>query len=360
MTEFWTALLPNRPADVPAAARRAEADGWDGLGVADTQCLFGEAFVSMSAAAVATTRLKLSLATSNPVTRHPAVAASGIATVQAIAGDRVRYGIGRGDSALAYLGAAPASVTTLDGYVTAVRQYLHRQPVPYDSLKEWRLTDDVASIELGHAPEYSSLTWLTDSLPPVPIDVYATGPRVLRLGGRSGDGVVLSVGADPNRLRWAMDVARKASEDAGRDPARLSFTAICLVGISDDLEEAHRSLVNVVASAARFAVMSGRVVGPVSEAQRQVYESIARSYDMSHHGGAGAQVDVLTGDFVDSFAIAGSPSRCVERIVELTELGIDSFVLGPPRADATDPPSQIQYRLMVDSVLPEIRARTAQ
>ena len=63
-----------------------------------------------TAATLATGRLRLSLSTSNPGTRHPAVAAAAIASVAAMAGPRVRYGIGHGDSALAYVGGAPASV----------------------------------------------------------------------------------------------------------------------------------------------------------------------------------------------------------------------------------------------------------
>ena len=78
-----------RPERIAARARQAEADGWDGLKVYDTQCLHGEAFVMLTAAVMATERLRLSLSASNPATRHPAVAAPAIASVAAIAGDRI-------------------------------------------------------------------------------------------------------------------------------------------------------------------------------------------------------------------------------------------------------------------------------
>jgi 5,10-methylenetetrahydromethanopterin reductase len=359
--ELWMPMGSVRPEEIAERARRAEADGWDGLKVYDTQCLFGDAFVMTTAAAVATGRLRLSLSTSNPVTRHPAVAASAIASVAAIAGPRIHYGIGRGDSALAYVGGAPASVAMFERYLRAVRSYLHGKPVPFDALTEWRLTDDVSTLRLGHAPEDSSLRWLDPAAPPVPIEVYATGPRVLGVAGRLADRVALGLGADVARLRWAIDVARTARAAAGLDPGTLSFSAIVPTGVADDHDRARRSVANMVASAARFAVISGRVVGPVTDAQRQVYEAIGDTYDMNQHGGLGDQVDALTDEFVDTYAIVGPPSRCAERILELSELGIDAVMLAPPQGDASDDDIRDGYRMLVDEVFPLVRtsARTA-
>ena len=80
------------------------------------------------------------------------------------------------------------------------------------------------------------------------------------------------------------------------------------------MTRARQSVANMVASSARFSVMSGRVVGPVDDSQRRVYEAIGESYDMNRHGGNGSQVAALTDEFTDTFAIVGSPARCVERI----------------------------------------------
>jgi 5,10-methylenetetrahydromethanopterin reductase len=353
--ELWMPMGAVRPEDIADRARRAEADGWDGLKVFDTQCLYGDAFVMTTAAALATERLRLSLSTSNPVTRHPAVAAAAIASVAAIAGPRVYYGIGRGDSALAYVGGTPASVDMFERYVTAVRAYLSGESVPFEMIAEWRLTDDVARMRLAHAPEASSLRWLDPAAPRVPIEVYATGPRVLAVAGRLADRVALGLGADVERLRWAIDLARGARAGAGLDPRTLSFSAIVPTGVADDADRARRSVANMVASAARFAVISGTVVGPVTDAQRRVYEAIGASYDMNRHGGLGEQVDALTDDFVDTYAIVGPPARCAERILELAELGIDAMMLAPPQGDADEDDIRDGYRMLVDEVMPRVR-----
>jgi 5,10-methylenetetrahydromethanopterin reductase len=353
--ELWMPMGFERPETIAACARRAEADGWDGLKVYDTQCLFGDAFVMTTAAALATDRLQLSLSTSNPVTRHPAVAASAMASIAAIAGARVHYGIGRGDSALAYVGGAPASVSTFERYITAVRAYLHGEPVAFQSIAPWRLTDDVTRLRLAHAPSESSLRWLDTSAPPVPIEVYATGPRVLDVAGRLADRVALGLGGDTERLRWAIDVARSARARAGLDPDTLSFSAVVPTGVADDVDRARRSVANMVASAARFAVLAGTVVGPVTDEQRRVYEAIGATYDMDRHGELGEQVNALTNAFIETYAIVGPAERCVERIGEIAALGIDAIMLAPPQGDADDDDIRDGYRLLVDDVLPAVR-----
>ncbi len=88
-------------------ARLVEEGGWHGIGIFDSQNLGGDTYVAMALAASATERLELSTDVTNPLTRHPAVTAGAIASVQEISGGRAVLGIGRGDSALAYVGHAP-------------------------------------------------------------------------------------------------------------------------------------------------------------------------------------------------------------------------------------------------------------
>jgi 5,10-methylenetetrahydromethanopterin reductase len=356
MLEMWLPMGFVRPEAIGERARQAEADGWDGLEVYDTQCLFGDPFVMMTAAALSTNRLRFSIAASNPVTRHPSVAAAAAASAAAISGNRVRFGVARGDSSLAYVGGTPASVTVFEQYLSAVRGYLRGEAVPFDSISEWRLTQDVAKLHLSHAPPDSRLTWLDPAAPPVPIEVYATGPRVLRVAARWADRVCLAVGADPARLRWAIEIVKAARQDACLDEASLSIMSTVLVGVADDMGRARRSVANMVASSARFAVMGGGVVGPATPAQRLVYEAVARAYDMTQHGLYGSQVDALTDDFIDSHAVVGPVDRCIERIIELTSLGIDSFMLVPPQGDASLDDILSGYRRLVEDVVPAVRA----
>ena len=77
----------------------AEDSGYDLAGYGDTQNLLPDAYVALTAMARRTSRIKLCTTVSNPVTRHPSVAASGFAALQQLSNGRAIFGIGTGDSA---------------------------------------------------------------------------------------------------------------------------------------------------------------------------------------------------------------------------------------------------------------------
>src|SRR5262247_663481 len=128
MTEFWMLTWPiaGRTAEV---AKLAEAMGWDGLLVTDTQCLASEAFVQMSLCVAATSRIRIGTGVTNPVTRDPAVLASAFNTLQQESNGRMWLGIGRGDSSLAHIGKKPAPLAALEGFVEQLQCYLRGEVV---------------------------------------------------------------------------------------------------------------------------------------------------------------------------------------------------------------------------------------
>ena len=62
------------------------------------------------------------------------------------------------------------------------------------------------------------LKWVRPELPEIPMWVAGYGPKALAVAGRVGDGVIIQL-ADPVIIQWIMDTARKAAEEAGRDPS---------------------------------------------------------------------------------------------------------------------------------------------
>ena len=58
----------------------------------------------------------------NPLTRHPAITASAIATVDEISGGRAILGIGAGDRPLIALGLKPSTLANLEASISAVRE----------------------------------------------------------------------------------------------------------------------------------------------------------------------------------------------------------------------------------------------
>ena len=102
--------LPRSVTSAVADARLAEDVGFSLVGVADSQSVFRELYATMALCAQATRRVRIGPAVTNPVTRHPAVAASGIATIDEIAPGRAVFGIGSGDSAILNLEIGRAHV----------------------------------------------------------------------------------------------------------------------------------------------------------------------------------------------------------------------------------------------------------
>lgn len=356
--ELWISGV-GIPGTAPDRARRVEDEGWDGLGMVDSQNLAGDPFIALAMAAAATTRLRLATAVTNSVTRHPAAAATAAATVQAESAGRFVLGIGRGDSALAHLGLAPASPGQFEGYLARLQGYLRREEVPFDLDTDLRPgLRSSESLQLSGGPTTSRLRWLRDANPKVPVDVAASGPKVIDIAGRLADAVTFAVGVAPERLRWGVDTARDAARAAGRDPDELGLGTYVPVLVHPDPARARQMISGGIGSYARFSVMHGTVAGPVDDDQRRTLEAVHAAYDMNAHFTHGSpQSKALTDEVIDAFAVAGPASYCLERIEELVELGIRRiFVQGPGRGlDPED--ATAAHRRFVDEVLPEIPGR---
>ena len=340
--------------NIAANAERAEAAGWHGLAVVDSQNLAGDAWVALSIAAAHTTRLLLATGVTNPVTRHPAVAAAAAASLQVQSGGRTTLGIGRGDSSLAHLGRAPASVTTLEQYLTVLQAYLSGESLRFDALDfHPAAAPAVAELGLADTPEASRLLWLDPDVPKVPVEVAATGPRVIAAAARRAERVMFALGADPDRLAWGIETAKRARSEAGIQPLVQGFGAFVNMVCHPNVETARRLVSGGLSTFARFAVMHGEVAGPVSDSQREVLLRVHGAYDMKHHTRVGApQAEALTPEFIDRYAIVGPPQHCVERIRELTALGLSRITVIGPTAGADREAAREAEQTLAKEVLP--------
>ena len=324
------------PGMAGAMAQMFETAGWDGVYFADTQNLAGDVFVSLGLAAAATEKMTLATGVTNPVTRHPAVTASAIATVQAASGGRAVLGIGRGDSSLGFLGRKPARVAEFEAFLVRLRAFLHGEEA-----------------DLGDARSRNQ--WIAESpFPPVPIDVAATGPKVTAIAARHADRVTLAVGADPDRLRDSIALVRAEREAAGLDPASIAVGAYVNAVAHPEVEIA-RSIVR--GSTATFAHFSGMAGAPRREGQEgQVFASLGRDYDMSVHATAGAShAQAMPDEFLDRFSVAGSSDYCVQRLSELIDAGVDHLVLVPGSRDADQGELMGSMARLASEVVPRLR-----
>jgi 5,10-methylenetetrahydromethanopterin reductase len=293
-------------------ARRAEALGFDACLFPDTQNLAGDPYSASCLGAHATSRIRLGPGVTNPVTRLPAVTASAIGTVHLESRGRAVLGLGRGDSSAAHAGVPAATTETLESYARTVQAYLRGETV--------------AGPELD-----SGIGWLTAAgLDKVPLDMACTGPRTIQVAARVADRVSFAVGAAPERLRWALGVAREALAEARRDPEEVQFGAYLNIVADPSLSRARALARTGVGLVAHFSAMKGSRPDALPPQLRPVAERLATSYEMARHGrGDARQSQIVDDAFVDWFAIAGEPAYCVDRLRELSELGLRHvYVIG--------------------------------
>jgi len=338
--EIWMITFPI-PGAFAQMARMAEESGFDGIGIVDTQNLAADPYSELCLAAHATKHLKLRTAVTNPVTRHPAVTASAIATVQAESGGRAILGIGRGDSAVSKIGERAPASKEFARYISQVQGFLRGEEVTLDngyrSRNEWIARANLAK---------------------VPVDVAATGPRVIEVGATLAESVSFAVGADSDRLAWAVDHARQARKQAGLDPATLKLGAFLNVVVHSDLVRARALARGTVGTIAHFSGMSRDSTQGMRPEDRAVAQKIGETYDMSRHArGDAGHAQFLDDAFVDRFAIAGPPAHCVKRFEAILKLGLDHLIIVGPGADVA-PSDQMQaLGLFTREVLPVLKSK---
>lgn len=358
MLEFWRAGGAESSTSA-GDAQRIEAQGWDGQMFMDSQCLSCDPWVMMGAWAIATDQLKLCTGVTNSLTRHAAVTAACAASVQAISAGRAVLGIGRGDSALAYLGYAPDRVQHFENTLRELQGLLRGDGVDFCQQASDLATERIDALPLGDAPAHSRLRWLPEGLPKVPLDVAATGPKVIAAAAPVAERLTFSVGAIPERMQWAMDLANSARAVRGI-VERGSYGAQIIVVCHPDRDAVMQAATSFVAPLARFQVLQGSAFGPQTSEDRTNFSALL-SYDMNRHG---RPIDkdklkdaALTEGFVQRFAIIGPPDYCTARLLELVDLGIERFVIvGPgyhPEAYAG------KAGLFVSEVMPAVRREVA-
>jgi len=331
LVEAWIHAF-SFPHRVATLARQAELWGFDGLLVADSQNLNADVWIELALAGAATQRIKLGPGVTNPVTRHLAVTASAAATLQAETSGRAVLGLGRGDSALTQIGRRPVPSSELEHALVTIQGYLRGDQVELNGV-------------------LSQISWLIDSeVPKVPVAVAATGPHVIAAAARQAEQLDFTVGAEPDRLQWAMETARAAA-----DGADLSLGAFVNVAVHPDRGVARDLVRGTAAIFARFA-SEGAPADGLSDVTRARIAQLASTYDESRHGqGDAPHARRLEDEFIDRFAVVGSAEEVAERLAELVSLGIERVIVVPGSLDAAPGLVEESNARFAAEVLPLLR-----
>ena len=310
MLEFGVTVLPDPPWQrLVELIVKAERLGFDSGWTYDSPILWQEPYPLISVLVERTERMRIGMCVTNPVTREPAVTASAHATLQDISGGRIVMGMGRGDSAVRVMGRKPTPIAVFEERLRMIKDFMNGRPVVWEGTE-------------------IRLAWAVD-LPEIPLYVAAYGPRALAVAGRVGDGVIIQL-ADPAIIEWTMGTARRAAEEAGRDPAALRCLVCAPSKVTDDLELARNEVRWFPAMVGNHVADIIRVHGDSSDIPRELTDYIRNrdTYDYRDHSRVGAAHGAFVPDEIcDRFAVIGSKDQVVERLRGLEAIGVDEWIV---------------------------------
>jgi 5,10-methylenetetrahydromethanopterin reductase len=286
--------------------------GLELIGHGDSQSLWHELYVSLTVAALHSTRARIGPLVTNPVTRHPAVTAAALASLQQLSGGRVVVGIGGGDSAVLNIGERPASIDEVAEYVTAVRE----------------LTAGRSAVYRG---KQLRMPWADR---PVPVFMAAEGPRKLRLAGAIADGVVVSNGVTREVVQDTIRLVAEGARSAGRSPADVEIWWLVNFAFAQDEPTGIESLTWLLAAAADHVFRFGLAGKHVPPEHAEGVRALMAHYSHERHALVddnpnGKLVDELgLRDWLaERFAITGTPEHCVDRVREVAGYGATNLLV---------------------------------
>ncbi len=308
--DFGVTVMPDPPfSRWLELIQLAERHGFGYAWTYDSHVLWQESVPLFAVAARETSTIRLGHFVTNPATRDPTVLASAYATLHDLSDGRMAMGIGRGDSAVRYIGREPMKVAEFERSCAMVRELMNGGEVDWNG-------------------KQLELKWVRPELPPIPMWIAGYGPRALGVAGRVGDGVIIQL-ADPEIIQWIMDTARQAAAAAGRDPSQLK----CIVGapahISDDLAEAREQVRWFPAMVSNHVMdLIDRYGADGSAVPRALtdYVQARKFYDYDEHSRVGAKHgEFVTDEICDRFCVLGSAEQATAKLRELASVGVDQF-----------------------------------
>jgi 5,10-methylenetetrahydromethanopterin reductase len=293
--------------EVHRRARRAEELGYDGIFLGESHLSSIDSFQSLATCAMITKRVLLGIAVTNMVFRDPTVLAGAAASLNEISRGRAILGLGTGDGPVYSQGRKATPLAEFEKGIAIIHDLVQGKDIPFA----------IGRVGIGFA------------LRPVPVYVSAEGPKGLRLGGRSADGVILGTGFDLRVLDWAREEIRKGAGEAHRKDTEVNLIAAGMLCIGDDGKEARRIVRNRIANRAHHNFRFTFETVPPEELDG--IKKFMAGFDVMQPMEERVDPELVNDYLVRRFSIAGTPKECIERIAELRGAGVEHLMLTPAR-----------------------------
>lgn len=317
-TEWGVAL--GKALDAPqavAVAERAEQLGYRNVWVSNER-FHRDMFAVLGAIAARTSRVGLGTFVSDPYTVHPAISGAAVATVDRLSSGRALFAVGAGGSGFPELGIAGTKpLRDLEAMVTSMQRFLGGELVSVES-PGFRMTD----ARLADLPARQ-----------VPLILASQSPKMLRLGGRVADAVMISTFADPRLFEMAVEWTREGAAAAGRD-FDVATDVIARIDVAIDTDRAVardrlRPLIGYLLVLLHPHWWFLDVLGLELPAE---LHSIAERRDMAAMRDSLA---LIPAELIDAFGWCGDVEDVVAGAARLAALGVRRFVILPHAVPGT-------------------------
>ncbi|HSF58214.1 MAG TPA: LLM class flavin-dependent oxidoreductase [Candidatus Binatia bacterium] len=293
--------------EIHRRARRAEELGYDGIFLGESHLSSIDSFQTLATCAMLTRRVLLGIAVTNMVFRDPTVLAGAAASLNEISKGRAILGLGTGDGPVYSQGRKATPLAEFEKGIETIRDLVQGKSIAFST----------GRVGIGF------------DLRPVPVYVSAEGPKGLRLGGRSADGVILGTGFDLRVLDWARQRIGEGAGEAGRNDREVALIAAGMLCVRDDGREARRIVRNRIANRAHHNFRFTLETVPPGELDG--VKKFMAGFDVMKPMEDRVDPELVNDYLVRRFSIAGTSNECIERIEELRDAGVEHLMLTPAR-----------------------------
>jgi 5,10-methylenetetrahydromethanopterin reductase len=335
------------PADAWKTAQRAEAAGFRTAWFYDTQMVSAELFTAMAAAAVKTERIHLATGMLIPSNRIAPVAATALATLNALAPGRIECGIATGFTSRLTMGLGSYKMADMGEYARIIQTLLR------GGTTELRIEGKTRKVRFLN-PD-AGLINITD---PIPLHVSAFGPKGRKLTAElDADWVNVDFSEDFAGAADALEQMSEAYRAAGRDPESKRKTFFIWGSVLKEGESADSA--RVKAESGPFAVQVLHAMmeaqdrgsdpsGGVEEASAagasplirlageyaklyETYEPADARYLELHRGHLlyvrDDEAHFATAELISATTVTGTATELRQRLGRLRDMGYDEIVV---------------------------------
>ncbi|SDM51582.1 Flavin-dependent oxidoreductase, luciferase family (includes alkanesulfonate monooxygenase SsuD and methylene tetrahydromethanopterin reductase) [Allokutzneria albata] len=334
---------------VEGLVEQAEELGLHSFWLNDTPMVHGDPFVALSLCAKATRRIKLGIGVTSPALRSAPAAASGFASLNALAPGRIICGVGTGNTARRTLGMPPTSTAALEKFTAALQDLCAGRST------EHREGDRARDIRFLHTGAHVNTT------DPIEFVVAALGPKAAAVAGRRGTGLISFGLLDPIAWHALHQARRHAARGTPHDPgSRTDSYVVTALHVLDEDEDPQSDaardatghlVLSLLAFAADTAADTPAFADQLGPEEREAVRRLldrrgttatapdrhTKLYPNYLGRIAPRDRDLVLPSLMNTLALVGTRDDLRTRVATLEQAGIDELLIQP----VTDPAAEM-------------------